>query len=159
MVQKAKRSPAARAKAAGKRTHDDLPVHSFRTLLADLGTLTAMQVADGDATFTMLTKPTPVQQRSFELLESPRKCSQYPTPSKPIIPTPTVTYVRSTAKLPNRRAPSGTRPDEERGLRETIKGMKTDPPTGTAAQAALQSLIESRSKLGMEWVAEIMRFL
>ena len=70
VVQKAERSPAARAKAAGKRTEDDLPVHSFRTLLADLGTLTAntMRVADGDATFTMLTKPTPVQQRSFELL-------------------------------------------------------------------------------------------
>ena len=52
VVQKAKRSPAARAKAARKRTADDLPVHSFRTLLADLGTLTAntMQVADGDAT-------------------------------------------------------------------------------------------------------------
>ena len=70
VVQKARRSPAARAKAAGKRTGDDLPVHSFRTLLADLGTLTAntMRVADGNATFTMLTKPTPVQQRSFELL-------------------------------------------------------------------------------------------
>ena len=70
VVQKAKRSPAARAKAARKRTADDLPVHSFRTLLADLGTLTAntMRVVDGDATFTMLTKPTPGQQRSFELL-------------------------------------------------------------------------------------------
>ncbi len=70
VVRKARRSPAARAKAAGKRTDDNLPVHSFRTLLADLGTLTAntMRVADGDATFTMLTKPTPVQQRSFELL-------------------------------------------------------------------------------------------
>ena len=70
VVQKAKRSPAARAKAARKRTADDLPVHSFRTLLADLGTLTAntMRVVDGDATFTMLTKPTPGQQRSLELL-------------------------------------------------------------------------------------------
>ena len=70
VVQKAKRSPAARAKAARKRTADDLPVHSFRTLLADLGTLTAntMRVADGDATFTLLTEPTPVQKRSFELL-------------------------------------------------------------------------------------------
>ena len=70
VVQKAKRSPAARAKAARKRTGDDLPVHSFRTLLADLGTLTAntMQVADGDATFTLLTEPTPVQKRCFELL-------------------------------------------------------------------------------------------
>ncbi len=70
VVQKAKRSPAARAKAARKRTADDLPVHSFRTLLADLGTLTAntMRVVDGDATFTLLTKPTPGQQRSLELL-------------------------------------------------------------------------------------------
>ena len=70
VVQKAQRSPAARAKAAHKRTADDLPVHSFRTLLSDLGTLTAntMQVADGEATFTLLTEPTPVQRRCFELL-------------------------------------------------------------------------------------------
>ena len=53
-----------------QRTHDDLPVHSFRTLLADLGTLTAntMQVADGSATFRLQTQPTRVQQRCFELL-------------------------------------------------------------------------------------------
>ena len=38
VVRKAQRSPAARAKASSKRTADDLPVHSFRTLLADLGT-------------------------------------------------------------------------------------------------------------------------
>ena len=58
------------AKASSKRTVDDLPVHSFRTLLADLGTLTAntMRVAGGDATFTMFTQPTPLQKRSFELL-------------------------------------------------------------------------------------------
>ena len=70
VVRKAKRSPAARAKAARKRTAEDLPVHSFRTLLTDLGTLTAntMQVAGSDATFALLTEPTPVQQRCFELL-------------------------------------------------------------------------------------------
>ena len=70
VVQKAQRSPAARAKAARKRTADDLPVHSFRTLLSDLGTLTAntMRVADGNATFSLLTEPTPVQRRCFELL-------------------------------------------------------------------------------------------
>ena len=70
VVQKAQRSRAAKAKASSKRTADDLPVHSFRTLLADLGTLTVntMRVADGDATFTMLTEPTPVQKRCFELL-------------------------------------------------------------------------------------------
>ena len=70
VVQKAQRSRAAKAKASSKRTADDLPVHSFRTLLADLGTLTVntLRVADGDATFTMLTEPTPVQKRCFELL-------------------------------------------------------------------------------------------
>ena len=64
-----------RAKAASKRTADDLPVHSFRSLIAELGTLTAntMQMADSDATFTLQTQPTALQQRCYELLQvSPR---------------------------------------------------------------------------------------
>ena len=70
VVAPAKRSPAALAKAARKRTADDLPVHSFRTLLTDLGTLTVntMRVADTAARFPLQTRPTPVQQRCFELL-------------------------------------------------------------------------------------------
>ena len=70
VVAPARRSPAASTKAGRKRTEDDLPVHSFRTLLADLGTLTAntMQVAESGATFSLQTQPTPVQQRCFELL-------------------------------------------------------------------------------------------
>ena len=70
IVAPARRSPAALAKARRKRTKDDLPVHSFRTLLTDLGTLAAntMQVAGSDATFTLQTQPTPLQQRCFELL-------------------------------------------------------------------------------------------
>ena len=70
VVAPARRSPAALAKAGRKRTEDDLPVHSFRTLLTDLGTLAAntMQVAGSDATFTLQTQPTPLQQRCFELL-------------------------------------------------------------------------------------------
>ena len=70
VVAPAKRSPAAVAKAARKRTDDDLPVHSFRTLLTDLGTLTVntMQVADTGASFPLQTQPTPLQQRCFELL-------------------------------------------------------------------------------------------
>ena len=75
VVAPAKRSPAALAKAARKRTADDLPVHSFRTLLTDLGTLTVntMQVAETAASFSLQTQPTPVQQRCFELLGvSPR---------------------------------------------------------------------------------------
>ena len=70
VVRPAQRSPAAQAKAASKRTADDLPVHSFRGLLAELGTLTAntMQMAQDGATFTLQTQPTAVQQRCFELL-------------------------------------------------------------------------------------------
>lgn len=70
IVAPARRSKAAVAKARRKRTDDDLPVHSFRTLLADLGTLAAntMQVADSEATFTLQTQPTLLQQRRFEPL-------------------------------------------------------------------------------------------
>ena len=70
IVQPAQRSPAARDKAARKRTLDDLPVHSFRDLLAELGTLTAneMKVPDQTQTFTIHPELTPVQQRSFDLL-------------------------------------------------------------------------------------------
>ena len=62
--------PAARAKAARKRTDDDLPVHSFRSLLADLGTLVVntMQLRGDGGTFNLQTPPTPFQRRCFELL-------------------------------------------------------------------------------------------
>ena len=75
VVQPAQRSPAAHRKASGKRTDDDLPVHSFRSLMSDLGTLVVneMQLAQGGGTFSLPTQPTPVQRRCFELLEvSPR---------------------------------------------------------------------------------------
>ena len=53
------------------RSSDGWPVHSFQTLLADLATLTHNQVrspgADG-VTLHVLTTPTPLQQRAFELL-------------------------------------------------------------------------------------------
>ena len=69
-VAPAARSPAALHKAATKRTHDHLPVHSFRSLLADLGTLTAntMRLADSESTFTLYAQSTAVQQQSLELL-------------------------------------------------------------------------------------------
>ena len=71
VVQTAQRSPAAQKKAATKRTHDNLPVHSFRSLLADLATLTknTMRLADQESTFTLYPKPTPAQQRSLDLLQ------------------------------------------------------------------------------------------
>jgi hypothetical protein len=62
-------SPAARAKARARKTEDGQPVHSFRTLLADLATLTRNTVRFGDALpMTVLSRPTPIQQRAFDLL-------------------------------------------------------------------------------------------
>jgi Transposase DDE domain len=60
---------AARAKARTRKTDDGEPVHSFRTLLADLATLTRNTVRFGDnLPITILSRPTPPQQRAFDLL-------------------------------------------------------------------------------------------
>ncbi len=76
IVAPARRSPRAEVKAATKRTDDGLPVHSFRTLVADLATLTKNRVqpqAPGSPTFELLAIPTSLQQRAFALLGvSPR---------------------------------------------------------------------------------------
>jgi hypothetical protein len=68
-VAPAERSDAALAKASRKRTHDDHPVHSFTSLLADLATICANHIQpDGDMPpFTMITTPTPLQRQAFEL--------------------------------------------------------------------------------------------
>jgi hypothetical protein len=72
-VAKAKPSPAARAKAASKHTNpangEVVQVHSFRTLLADLATLTRNVVRIGRETVTvLLASPTPAQRRALDLL-------------------------------------------------------------------------------------------
>ena len=68
-VAKARPSPAAKRKATTKRTDDGLPVHSFRTLLADLATLTHNTVRWANApTMALLASPTQIQQRAFALL-------------------------------------------------------------------------------------------
>ena len=68
-VAKAEPSPAARRKATTKRTDDGLPAHSFRSLLADLATVTRNTVRFGrGATTELLARPTPVQQRALDLL-------------------------------------------------------------------------------------------
>jgi Transposase DDE domain len=62
-------SPAARAKARTRKTENDETVHSFPTLLADLATLTRNTMRFGDALpMTVLSRPTPIQQRAFDLL-------------------------------------------------------------------------------------------
>ena len=78
-VAKAQRSPSALAKSATGRTQDGLPVHSFQTLLADLATLTRNTIVTAIAPnhpFTVLTRPTPVQQKAFDLLGFPLACTQ-----------------------------------------------------------------------------------
>ena len=78
-VAKAQRSPKALAKCATGRTADGAPVHSFQTLLADLATLarnTIVTALAPDRPFTVLTRPTPVQQKAFDLLAIPIACTQ-----------------------------------------------------------------------------------
>jgi Transposase DDE domain len=68
-VAAARPSASAAAKAAAKRTRDGAPVHSFRTLLQDLATLTRNTVRLGDGPpATMLSRPTDLQQDAFDRL-------------------------------------------------------------------------------------------
>jgi Transposase DDE domain len=70
-VAPAQRSDRALAKASRKRTEDSQPVHSFTSLLQDLGTICANHVQPNDADlppFTVITTPTPLQHQAFQLL-------------------------------------------------------------------------------------------
>jgi transposase len=69
IVAPAQRSLSAQQKALSKQTGDGFPVHSFRTLLADLATLTRNRVRMGEQLFDMLATPTALQERAFELLQ------------------------------------------------------------------------------------------
>jgi Transposase DDE domain len=73
IVAKAVRSEAARRKVNTHRTDDDLPVHSFQSLIADLATFTrnTMAMGDSSATFLLYPKLTHVQERAFQLLDVP----------------------------------------------------------------------------------------
>jgi transposase len=79
IVAKAERSNAGERKVATRRTEDGLPVHSFRSLLAHLATVTRNTMAIGnvkDATFVLYPKLTAAQQRAFEILGVPVNCCQ-----------------------------------------------------------------------------------
>ena len=70
-VAPAARSLKALAKAAAKHTEDDLPVHSFGSLLADLATICLNTIAPADPAlpgFRLVTTPTPPQRRALDLL-------------------------------------------------------------------------------------------
>ncbi|MFQ5840739.1 MAG: IS1634 family transposase [Candidatus Methylomirabilales bacterium] len=71
VVAPAVRSEAAVQKVRRKRTADGLPVHSFRSLLRDLATLTKNTVRMGETPvrFEQYARPTQLQERAFGLLE------------------------------------------------------------------------------------------
>jgi hypothetical protein len=71
IVRPAQRSPATLAKQARGITADGLPVHSFRSLLADLATLTRNTVStplEAARELTIYARPTPLQAKAFALL-------------------------------------------------------------------------------------------
>jgi len=70
VVAPARRSASALAKAHTQRLADGIPVHSFRSLLAELATLTknTVRVPNSVVTFDKLANPTPLQERALQLL-------------------------------------------------------------------------------------------
>jgi hypothetical protein len=71
VVAPAPRSPRALRKAQTRQSDDGMPVHSFQTLLRDLATVTKNRIrfCESLTETTMLTTPTPLQQRAFDLLQ------------------------------------------------------------------------------------------
>ena len=74
VVAPAKRSMSAMRKIRTGKTSEGLPVHSFRTLIADLGALTKNHIhMETGARFDLYATATPSQNQAFELLGvSPR---------------------------------------------------------------------------------------
>ena len=71
VVAQAQRSPTAVQKQTTKLSPDGLPVHSFQTLLADLATIaqnTIVTAITPKYPLTMVTRPTPIQHKAFQLL-------------------------------------------------------------------------------------------
>jgi len=75
-----KRSKQARSKAATKKTSEKFPVHSFRTLMADLATIVKNKFhsngLEAALTFEKITQPTPLQQKALDLLDVSLICTQ-----------------------------------------------------------------------------------
>ena len=71
-VASAETSPAAKRKKATKLTPEGVPVHSFRTLLADLATRCKNSCLPKQAKFDtpieLITKPSPLQQHALQLI-------------------------------------------------------------------------------------------
>ena len=71
-VAKATRSRSAQRKAQSKRTTSGETAHSYKSLLAELATLTrnTIRLPGTPATFNKLANPTPTQARALELAEN-----------------------------------------------------------------------------------------
>lgn len=70
-VAKATRSPQALAKAQTKHSPAGEPLHSYKSLLAELATLTrnTIRLTGTQANFDKLTEPNPIQARALQLIE------------------------------------------------------------------------------------------
>lgn len=71
VVAPAERSARAKRKAASKQTDDGTPVHSFRTLLKDLGTITKNRIQPNipdSPCFVRIARPTRLQKSALDLL-------------------------------------------------------------------------------------------
>jgi transposase len=69
IVAPATRSTKALQKVHSKQTQDGHTAHSFQTLLADLGTIAKNTVVMNNKAMQIVTTPTPLQQRAFDLLK------------------------------------------------------------------------------------------
>ena len=73
IVAPARRSPAALEKAHTKKTAEDTPVHSFRTLLDDLATIVKNRIQPKDKAtqpFDITTRATALQQKALDLIQT-----------------------------------------------------------------------------------------
>ena len=70
----------AKQKAQGKRNQENLPVHSFSTLLNDLATIAHNKIQinlQGERViFDKITQPTALQQKALDLLDVSLICPQ-----------------------------------------------------------------------------------
>ena len=79
-VIKANRSESVQSKERKKRNQENFPVHSFRTLLEDLGTIclntVECTIREGSYRFSKITRPTQLQQQALDLLGVSLICTQ-----------------------------------------------------------------------------------
>jgi hypothetical protein len=79
-IVRASRSESAKSKDRKKWNVENLPLHSFRTLLEDLGTICLNKVecnlAKGKCSFETITRPTSLQQKALDLAGVSLICTQ-----------------------------------------------------------------------------------